>query len=48
MVNDHVVRIRVMTQLYPWHLRAHSGETFPVIAQNAVLTEVQLAEREPT
>jgi mannose-6-phosphate isomerase-like protein (cupin superfamily) len=30
-VNDHVVRISVMTQPYPWHLHPNSDETFLVI-----------------
>src|SRR4029077_15593369 len=29
-VNDHVVRISVMTQSYPWHLHPNSDETFLV------------------
>jgi len=30
-VNDHVVRISVMTQPYPWHCHPNSDETFLVI-----------------
>jgi mannose-6-phosphate isomerase-like protein (cupin superfamily) len=30
-VNDHVVRISVMTQPYPWHLHPNSDEAFLVI-----------------
>jgi mannose-6-phosphate isomerase-like protein (cupin superfamily) len=30
-VNDHVVRISVMTQPHPWHLHSNSDETFLVI-----------------
>jgi mannose-6-phosphate isomerase-like protein (cupin superfamily) len=30
-VNDHVVRISVMTQPYPWHFHPNSAETFLVI-----------------
>ena len=30
-VNDHLVRISVMTQPYPWHLHPNSDETFLVI-----------------
>jgi len=30
-VNDHVVRISVMTQPYPWHFHPNSDETFLVI-----------------
>ena len=30
-VNDHVVRISVMTQPYHWHLHPNSDETFLVI-----------------
>jgi len=30
-VNDHVVRISVMTQPYPWHLHPNTDETFLVI-----------------
>ena len=28
-INDHVVRISVMTQPYYWHLHPNSDETFP-------------------
>lgn len=27
-VNDHVVRLSVMTEPYPWHLHPNSDETF--------------------
>ena len=30
-VNDHVVRISVMTHTYHWHLHPNSDETFLVI-----------------
>jgi mannose-6-phosphate isomerase-like protein (cupin superfamily) len=30
-VNDHVVRISVMTQPYPWHFHPNSDETFLVL-----------------
>lgn len=30
-VNDHVVRISVMRQPYPWHLHPNTDETFLVI-----------------
>jgi mannose-6-phosphate isomerase-like protein (cupin superfamily) len=30
-VNDHVVRISVMTQPYPWHVHPNSDETFLVV-----------------
>jgi len=30
-VNDHVVRISVMTRHYPWHFHPNSDETFLVI-----------------
>jgi mannose-6-phosphate isomerase-like protein (cupin superfamily) len=30
-VNDHLIRISVMTQPYPWHLHPNSDETFLVI-----------------
>jgi mannose-6-phosphate isomerase-like protein (cupin superfamily) len=30
-VNDHVVRVSVMTQPYPWHFHPNSDETFLVI-----------------
>jgi mannose-6-phosphate isomerase-like protein (cupin superfamily) len=30
-VNDHVIRISVMTQPYHWHLHPNSDETFLVI-----------------
>lgn len=31
MINDHVVRISVMTEPYFWHLHPNSDETFLVI-----------------
>jgi mannose-6-phosphate isomerase-like protein (cupin superfamily) len=30
-VNDHVIRVSVMTSGYPWHLHPNSDETFIVI-----------------
>jgi mannose-6-phosphate isomerase-like protein (cupin superfamily) len=30
-VNDHVIRVSVMTSDYPWHLHPNSDETFIVI-----------------
>jgi len=30
-VNDHVVRISLMTQPYPWHFHPNSDETFLVV-----------------
>ena len=29
-VNDHVIRVSVMTAAYPWHLHPNSDETFIV------------------
>ncbi len=46
-VNDHVVRISVMTQPYHWHFHPNSDETFLVIEGGLVIEfehgEIQLA-----
>jgi mannose-6-phosphate isomerase-like protein (cupin superfamily) len=46
-VNDHVVRISVMTQPYHWHCHPNSDETFLVIEGGLVIEfeqgEIQLA-----
>jgi mannose-6-phosphate isomerase-like protein (cupin superfamily) len=46
-VNDHVVRISVMTQPYHWHFHPNSDETFLVIEGELVIEfehgEIQLA-----
>lgn len=46
-VNDHVVRISVMTQPYYWHFHPNSDETFLVIEGGLVIEfehgEIQLA-----
>jgi mannose-6-phosphate isomerase-like protein (cupin superfamily) len=46
-VNDHVVRISIMTQPYHWHSHPNSDETFLVIEGGLVIEfeqgEVQLA-----
>ena len=31
MVNDHVIRVSVMTEPFYWHLHANSDETFMTI-----------------
>lgn len=38
-VNDHVVRISVMTQGYPWHCHPDSDETFLVL-EGALVVEL--------
>lgn len=46
-VNDHVVRISIMTQPYHWHSHPNSDETFLVIEGDLMIEfeqgEVQLA-----
>jgi mannose-6-phosphate isomerase-like protein (cupin superfamily) len=36
-LNDHVIRVSVMTSGYPWHLHPNSDETFLVIEGTLVL-----------
>ena len=36
-VNDHVVRISVMTEPYPWHCHPDSDETFLVLEGGLIL-----------
>lgn len=51
-INDHVVRISVMTQPYHWHSHPNSDETFLVIEGGLVLEfehgEIQLAPGQMT
>lgn len=42
-VNDHVVRISVMTQPYHWHLHPNSDETFLVI-EGGLIVEFEHGE----
>jgi mannose-6-phosphate isomerase-like protein (cupin superfamily) len=45
-INDHVVRISLMTQRYHWHSHPNSDETFLVIEGGLVIEfdgEIQLA-----
>ena len=39
-VNDHVIRVSVMTSDYPWHLHPNSDETFIVI-EGILILETQ-------
>ena len=39
-VNDHVVRVSVMTQPYYWHLHPNSDETFLVV-EGSVLIDLE-------
>jgi mannose-6-phosphate isomerase-like protein (cupin superfamily) len=39
-VNDHVIRVSVMTSGYPWHLHPNSDETFIVI-EGILILETQ-------
>jgi mannose-6-phosphate isomerase-like protein (cupin superfamily) len=36
-VNDHVIRVSVMTGTYPWHLHPNSDETFIAMEGTLVL-----------
>jgi mannose-6-phosphate isomerase-like protein (cupin superfamily) len=36
-VNDHVVRISMMTESYPWHFHPNSDETFLVVEGKLVI-----------
>jgi len=51
-INDHVVRISMMTQPYHWHVHPNSDETFLVIEGGLVIEfedgEIQLAEGQMT
>ncbi len=47
-LNDHVIRISVMTSGYPWHLHPNSDETFIVMEGGLVLeTQDQVLHLEP-
>jgi mannose-6-phosphate isomerase-like protein (cupin superfamily) len=47
-VNDHVIRVSVMTSGYPWHLHPNSDETFIVMEGTLVLeTKDQVLSLEP-
>jgi mannose-6-phosphate isomerase-like protein (cupin superfamily) len=47
-VNDHVIRVSVMTSGYPWHLHPNSDETFIVFEGSLVLeTKDQVLNLEP-
>jgi mannose-6-phosphate isomerase-like protein (cupin superfamily) len=39
-VNDHMIRVSVMTSGYPWHRHPNSGETFIVI-EGILILETQ-------
>jgi mannose-6-phosphate isomerase-like protein (cupin superfamily) len=39
-VNDHVVRVSIMTQPYFWHLHPNSDETF-LVMEGAVLIDLE-------
>ena len=51
-INDHVVRISVMTQPYHWHSHPNSDETFLVIEGGLVIEfehgQIQLARGQMT
>jgi hypothetical protein len=40
VVNDHVIRVSVMTSGYPWHLHPNSDETFIVMEGTLVLETI--------
>lgn len=44
-VNDHVVRVSVMTQPYHWHFHPNSDETFLVI-EGGLVIELEAGELE--
>jgi mannose-6-phosphate isomerase-like protein (cupin superfamily) len=47
-VNDHVIRVSVMTSGYPWHLHPNSDETFIIMEGTLVLeTKYQVLSLEP-
>ena len=39
-VNDHVIRVSVMTSGYPWHLHPNSDETF-IVLEGTLILETQ-------
>ncbi|GAB3688199.1 hypothetical protein GCM10027592_02770 [Spirosoma flavus] len=39
-VNDHVVKVSVMTQSYPWHYHPNSDETF-LVMEGVLVIELQ-------
>jgi mannose-6-phosphate isomerase-like protein (cupin superfamily) len=48
VVNDHVIRVSVMTTSYPWHRHPNSDETFLVMEGNLILeTQDQVLHLEP-
>jgi mannose-6-phosphate isomerase-like protein (cupin superfamily) len=48
VVNDHVIRVSVMTSGYPWHLHPNSDETFIAMEGTLVLeTKDQVLNLEP-
>lgn len=47
MVNDHVLRLSVMTTPYPWHSHPNSDETF-IGVEGTVIIETQEGESELT
>lgn len=47
-VNDHVIRVSVMTSGYPWHLHPNSDETFIVMEGTLILeTKDKVLHLEP-
>jgi mannose-6-phosphate isomerase-like protein (cupin superfamily) len=47
-VNDHVIRVSVMTSEYSWHLHPNSDETFIVVEGTLVLgTQDKVLHLEP-
>ena len=47
-LNDHVIRVSVMTSGYPWHLHPNSDETFIVVEGGLTLeTQDQVLHLEP-
>ena len=48
VVNDHVIRVSVMTTSYPWHRHPNSDETFLVMEGILILeTQDQVLHLEP-
>ena len=47
VVNDHVVRVSVMTSAYPWHSHPNSDETF-IGVEGVVIIETGEGEMELT
>ncbi|HXM04893.1 MAG TPA: cupin domain-containing protein [Chthoniobacterales bacterium] len=47
-VNDHVIRVSIMTTSYPWHRHPNSDETFLAMEGSLVLeTQDQVLHLEP-